>query len=276
MLRTLMLFAASLAAASPGLAHPEPLTIGERHVLEAMDAVREVNVILPQGYADAPDARYPVVYFLDGGTSQDLMIQAGMLHWTSMWGRTSPAILVGIETKDRQRELLPPTTDAEALAAWPSAGESAAFRTYLRDDVMPLIAASYRTDGRDLLVGESAAGHFVVETLLREPEMFDGYAAISPSLWWEEQFLAREAEAKGAGEAPLFISIANEGETMDEGVRRIVAVRAESGHPACFADRGDLTHGVAYHALLPSALQYLLPGAEPLPAEWGMVTGCTQ
>ena len=139
---------------------------------------------------------------------------------------------------------------------------------------MPMIADRYRADGREFLFGESAAGHFVIETLLAEPNLFDGYAAISPSLWWEKQSMARMAEATRAGAAPLFISIADEGETMDAGVRRVVAARGDA--PTCFADRPNLTHAVTYHALLPGALQYLLPGSDELPAEWGMVPGCTE
>lgn len=269
------LFAAlSLGVANVSEPDPAPLTIGEQHVFLAMDEAREVNVVLPLSYGQDPDRRYPVVYMLDGGVSQDLMMQVGVVRWTQMWGRTSDFILVGVETKDRQRELLPPTTDKEALEVWPTAGESAEFRAYLRDEVMPIVAATYRTDGNDFLVGESAAGHFVVETLLTEPDLFDGYAAISPSLWWEEQLLARTAEANGSGTPPLFISIADEGQTMDEGVRRVVAARGAAA--TCFADRPDLTHAVTFHALLPSALQYLLPGEEELPDEWGMVTGCAE
>lgn len=270
-----LLIAASFSSAT--FAHPVPLSIGDTHVVEAMDEEREINVLLPLSYEPDAERRYPVVYMLDGGVSQDLMMQVDVARWTQMWGRTEDFILVGIETKHRQRELLTPTTDEKALEFYPNAGESEIFRDYVRDTVKPLIEKAYRTDGRDFLVGESAAGHFVVETLLREPDLFTGYAAISPSLWWEGQELATEAETLGAGAAPLFLSIANEGETMpemDEGVRRVMAVRATSEAATCFVDRSDLTHGVAYHALLPSALQYFIPGEKELPAEWGMVTGC--
>lgn len=250
------------------------IELGSTYKFEAHEADHEVNVVLPLSYADNPERRYPVVYMLDGGVAQDLMMQVGVARWTQMWRRTQDFILVGIETKDRQRELLPPTTDKEALDVWPTAGESAAFRDYVRDDVKRMVDSRYRTDGRDYLIGESAAGHFVVETLLVEPALFDGYAAISPSLWWEDQLLAKLAEAQGAGTAPLFISIANEGQTMDEGVRRIVAARGDDS-ATCFADRPDQTHAVTFHALLPGALQFLLPDEKPLPEEWAMVPGCT-
>jgi predicted alpha/beta superfamily hydrolase len=42
-------------------------------------------------------------------------------------------------------------------------------------------------------VGESLAGLFVVETLLLEPNLFDTYIAIDPSLWWNNQKLVNDA-----------------------------------------------------------------------------------
>ena len=51
---------------------------------------------------------------------------AGLMRWGALWGRSQDAIIVGIETRDRQRELLPPTGDAAERKRWPSAGESAA------------------------------------------------------------------------------------------------------------------------------------------------------
>lgn len=46
--------------------------------------------------------------------------------------------------------------------------------------------ARYRTTDETAIVGESLAGLFVVETFLLEPELFDIYIAIDPSLWWND------------------------------------------------------------------------------------------
>ena len=55
---------------------------------------------------------------------------------------------------------------------------------------------AYRgTTFEDAVIGESLAGLFIVETYLREPALFDRYAAVSPSLWWDGQALSREAVA---------------------------------------------------------------------------------
>ena len=47
-----------------------------------------------------------------------------------------------------------------------------------------------------MIMGESLAGLFVVETFLLEPDLFDIYLAFDPSLWWNNQTLVKEAENK--------------------------------------------------------------------------------
>jgi len=70
-------------------------------------------VILPAGYKKEPEKSYPVLYVIDGGVEQDLLHVTGALHLGSVWGRSADAIVVGIETKNRRRELAGPTKDPE-------------------------------------------------------------------------------------------------------------------------------------------------------------------
>ena len=266
----LSLLAASMASAEP---EPAPLSIGETVTLEALGQAREVNIVLPPDYAKEPDKRWPVVYQLDGAMAQDLMMGAGLMRWGALWGRSADAIVVGIETKDRQRELLPPTKDAAERERWPTAGESAAFRAWLADTVKPLVEARYRTDGRAFLVGESAAGHFVVETWAEAPALFTGYAAISPSLQWDFEALSRKP--LGDGQRPsLYLSLADEGGATESGMERLLASLPPT-QPYCFSDRRtELHHATALHGLLPEALQYLMPTKADWLEEYGMVLRC--
>ena len=266
------------AGRSPQAPATAPITIGTRYNLHALDAPREVNVVLPPSYADSEAGRYPVVYLIDGGMGQDLMLGAGLARWTQMWGRTAEFILVGIETIDRQRELLPATDDPAERERYPTAGESAAFRAWIRETVKPLVAADFRTDGRDALIGESAAGHFVVESWLAEPDLFGRFAAISPSLQWSNEALSRRAaDALKAGSRmpPLYLALADEGGATEDGFDRLVAAIPPSTE-TCLAARNDVTHATIYHAVAPGALQFLMPGEESLPPEWGMTPGCAE
>jgi hypothetical protein len=266
-----LLVAAALAAAPAP--EPQPLTIGETVALEVLGAERSVNIILPPDYASNPEKRWPVIYQLDGAMKQDLMLGTGLMRWGALWGRSRDAIIVGIETKDRQRELLPPTGDPAERAKYPTAGESAAFRAWLADTVKPLVEARYRHDGTAFLIGESAAGHFVVETWAEAPGLFTGYAAISPSLQWDGEALSRRALGTAA-RPPLYLSLADEGGATESGVERLLGVLS-TDQPYCFSDRRkDLRHATALHGLLPEALQYLMPTKADWLDEFGMVLRC--
>lgn len=269
MLRRMLLAALALAAPIPSHAQTpavvaSPITLGTSHrfVSARLGEVRVVNVVVPPGYANAPTQRYPVLYVIDGGVDQDLIHVAGTALLGAIWGRSREAIIVGVETRDRRRELTGPTRDRDLLKTYPTAGKSAAFRAFIRDEVKPLIRANYRTSGSDSVIGESLAGLFIVETYLDEPGLFGGYGAISPSLWWDDEALSKRAAAKlGARQAghPLYLAIADEGTTMQVGVDRLLAGLKATAKGWCYAPRPDLTHATIYHTVNPSALAFLLP-----------------
>jgi len=266
------LLAAAALAAAPA-PEPQPLTIGETVTLEALGQSRAVNIILPPDYAKDPGKRWPVIYQLDGAVTQDLMMGAGLMRWGALWGRSEDAIIVGIETWDRQRELLPASADPAEIKRWPTAGESAAFRAWLAGTVKPMIEGRYRTDDRAFLVGESAAGHFVVETWATAPGLFTGYAAISPSLQWDFEALSRRPLGEGP-RPPLYLSLADEGGATESGMMRLLAA-LPPGQPHCFSDRRkQLRHATALHGLLPEAMQYLMPTTADWLEEYGMALRC--
>ena len=73
--------------------------------------------------------------------------------------------------------------------------------------------------------GESLAGLFVVETLLLEPDLFRGYIALSPSVWWNGGAAVRLAGA-GRVAAPyrvVYLAAANESQ-IAEGTARLAAI----------------------------------------------------
>lgn len=268
-----MILAGAAAAMAPAEPEAQPVTIGEAYTFEAVGSEHAVNVILPPDYAAEPERRWPVIYMLDGAITQDLMMGVGLMRWGALWGRSRDAILVGIETKDRQRELLPPTGDAAERERYPTAGESAAFRQWLAEVVKPMVEARYRHDGTAVLVGESAAGHFVVETWADAPAMFTGYAAISPSLQWDFEALSRR-DPGDANRPPIYLSLADEGGATESGVERLLASLPES-QAFCFSDRRtELVHANSLHGLLPEALQYLLATDADWLEEYGMVLRC--
>lgn len=257
----------ALAFAATVAAQPAPISIGETHVLASKPLAQDrvVNVYLPADYATSGKS-YPVLYLIDGGLDQDFLHVTGTSALGALWTRSQPVIVIGIATQDRRRELTGSTQDAELLKRYPTAGHSAEFRSFIRDELMPMVAARYRTNGESGVIGESLAGLFIVETFLTEPDLFDHYAAISPSLWWDKARLAQAAPEllKTPMLKPhrLYLTIANEGGEMQAATDQLVqalAAHPREGRAWCYAPHQQLTHATIYHSVSPEALQYLFP-----------------
>lgn len=221
---TIALLSIALSARAEGT----PIVVGTSYTIdsEVYDSERTVNVFLPLSYDD--EASYPVLYVLDGGVRQDFLNLVGMgaLAWLS--GQYREFVLVGVQTENRYHELTAPSDLAEDREVNPQNGGAAEFRRHLVDEVKPFVAANFRVTDEDAVIGESLAGLFIVETFLREPEAFDHYVAVSPSMWWRGGALGREASSLlAAADFPrdrsLYLTIGDEGGTMLEGVERLAA-----------------------------------------------------
>ena len=182
-----------------------PLVVGETFTVDSkgLGEKRRINVYLPPAYTETPTARLPVLYMPDGGLAEDFLHVAGLVQVSTGNGTMRPFILVGIENTQRRRDLTGPTEVAEDQKIAPKAGGSAAFRGFIRDELMPAVKARYRTTGETAIVGESLAGLFVAETFLREPDLFGTYVAVDPSLWWNDGKLVKDAGAALRGRPKL-------------------------------------------------------------------------
>ena len=219
LLFTLLLLAAAPRAQAAATAS-EPLAIGQTFSITSsiLGETRRINVYAPPGFdaatGGADTVRLPVLYMPDGGLAEDFLHVAGLVQVGAGNGTMRPFLLVGIENTQRRRDLTPPTTDERDMAIAPKVGGSAAFRAFLRDELMPVINARYRTTGETAIVGESLAGLFAVESFLVEPGLFDTVIAIDPSLWWNrEDLVARAGEllaARGGRPGTLWLASSDE------------------------------------------------------------------
>lgn len=259
---------------------PQPIVFGQSYTLqsEILGGAREINVWTPPGYAEGGE-RHNVLYVLDGGLDQDFphiagLGQLGALSWTY-----ESLIVVGVKTENRRRELTPPPVDARYLQEFPEAGHAGDFRAHLEREVIPFIESRYRTGERRALMGESLAGLFVVDTLLNAPALFHDYVAVSPSLWWDEQALAREAahrlESSGRpSERRLYLAIADEGGATQAGMNVLLSALRSAPEGAVtwtYSDRSaSETHATIYHAAALDALRWLYVRPQPDygPAPW--------
>jgi predicted alpha/beta superfamily hydrolase len=269
----------SLASAAPGQAPAgsaardvAPLTIGETFTItsRALNEDRRINVYAPPAPADSADAPRPVLYMPDGGIKEDFLHVAGLLQVSVGNGTMRPFLLVGIENTERRRDMTGPTDDPRDRRIAPRVGGSAAFRTFIRTELMPTIRARYRTTGETAIVGESLAGLFVVETLLREPDLFDTYIAFDPSLRWNSGRLVADAGTRRAARPSraktLFVATGSDAGLDTLAPRLVAAVRsgAVSGIACQYVPMPDETHATIYH---PAALRAFRTLFKPAPAK---------
>ncbi|HJP86175.1 MAG TPA: alpha/beta hydrolase-fold protein [Gemmatimonadaceae bacterium] len=244
----------------------DSLTVDSR----ALGEVRRINVHVPAGYNGA--ARFPVLYMPDGGIDEDFPHVVNTVDSLIALGEIRPVIVVGIPNTERRRDLTGPTTVHSDSAIAPHVGGSAAFRKFIRDELIPEIDRRYRTTPERAIVGESLAGLFVVETFLREPTLFDHYVAFDPSLWWNHGMLVDSARVllhaapgatvthRTARRMPgRTIYIAASRDDIDNQTQRLARMLVSgAGFAWTFAPRSDLTHATIFRALAPAGLTAVL------------------
>lgn len=210
----------------------EPITIGHRYKLESkvLRETRSYLVHKPSGY-DFSEQRYAVVVLLDGeGNFQHVSATLDQLANT---GRAMPMLLVGIENTDRQRDFTPPMTSAK-LDDKPNGvlGGAPQFLTFIADELLPHIDRTYRTRPTRILIGHSYGGLFAVHALFNRPETFKAYIVISPSLWWDNQALAKQADQFVADhqnlQAAVYMTMGNEGGAMLGGAQKVAGSLSSS------------------------------------------------
>ena len=250
--------------------HYDTLIIDSR----ALGETRHINIHTPVGYAPSPRSRFPALYMPDGGIDEDFPHVVNTVDSLIALRKIRPVIVVGIPNTERRRDLTGPTRVAKDSTIAPHVGGSAAFRRFIRDELLPAIDARYRTTTERAIIGESLAGLFVVETFLREPALFDEYIAFDPSLWWNNGALVDSARAlvvaRGSASAPhakgrhahrrTIYFAASRDDIENETSRLGGTLRAVAPYQISwtYVARPDLTHGTIFRALAPAAIAQVL------------------
>jgi predicted alpha/beta superfamily hydrolase len=250
----------------------KPLVIGESFKIDSkiLGETRRINVYLPLGYMESKDIRVPVLYMPDGGLAEDFLHIAGLVQVSVGNGTMRPFLLVGIENTQRRRDLTGPTKNEEDKKIAPVVGKSDAFRKFIREELMPEVKERYRTTKETAIVGESLAGLFVVETFFLEPDLFDTYIGIDPSLWWNNRELitnaAERLSAKPKLEKTLYLANGDEKEIAEDTKRLadILGKDAPTGIHWHYKNMPEEKHSTIFH---PAALKAFRTVFKPTPTK---------
>lgn len=254
--------------------HVEPLSIGESFNLTSaiLGEERRINVFAPTIYGRKIEQPLPVLYMPDGGIDEDFLHIAGLVQVLVCNGGMRAHLLVGIQNTQRRRDMTAPTQNSEDRKIAPVVGGSAAFRRFIREELKPAIRSHYRITDSSAIVGESLAGLFVVETLFREPDLFDTYIAIDPSLWWNNNALVAEGESGPLAliDQPLakclFVSFSSEPKIAALAKRLALSLhkRVSSRAPVRLREFITESHATIYH---PAAITSFREAFAPPPGE---------
>ena len=166
------------------------------------------------------------------------------------------------DIKRRTRDLTP-AASGEEYANGGGAGE---FYDFVKDELFPLVEKKYSTAKSDkIYFGHSFGGLFGIYALLRDDGIFDEFFIASPSLWWGESQLIRDALNKGKLRSNLkakFIMLVagsremRKGKTDKAGILK-VADLAEILKTKGLSCEFKLYEGASHGEVIPLALQDL-------------------
>lgn len=173
----------------------KPFVIGETRVLKSnvLQEERTLNVYLPLGYDK--EKSYPVIYLLDGSSNEDFLHIVGLVQFYHMQFGMPDFLVVGIGNVDRKRDFTFHTDLEDLKKEYPTTGHSAKFIEFVEKELQPYVNSAYKTTETKYLIGQSLGGLLATEILLKKPNLFTHYLIVSPSLWWDDESLLKNAKS---------------------------------------------------------------------------------
>jgi predicted alpha/beta superfamily hydrolase len=176
-----------------------PVTLSRTEVRyvssQAVGQRYKLYVSLPQDYADTSQ-RFPVVFLLDADYS--FALAHNIVEHLSDRNDLGQLVIVGIayagplryrlnRTRDYTPTYVP--TGGYGPAYQQVSGGGPAFRRFLKTELIPFIEKTYRVRHDRTLVGHSYGGLFASWVAFTDPELFQRYIIVSPSLWYDDHLM---------------------------------------------------------------------------------------
>lgn len=204
--------------------------------LEAADGSRRYRVRIAIPKLAAPAAGRPVVYLLDGNAAL-MELDEAVLDRLATCGDAPVMVFIAddsdlrIDTVGRSLDYTPARYDDGRVETDPldpqrRNGGAAAFAQLIATRLRPQVEARVAVDRqRQTLWGHSYGGLFVLHVLLTQPQLFQHYVAVDPSLWWGDGFIVQQAR-RVAGDAD------NAFATMQQPKSRLTLMTGDGGRAA--------------------------------------------
>lgn len=176
----------------------------------------KLYISLPQSYNKGNIQKYPVLYLLDPDYS--FAIVKNIVDHLSERNHLKEIIIVGIAYDEpnryrinRTRDYTPTNSEEEVgfkEIQKKYSGGGPKFLSFIEKELIPFVQLNYRVNNFKAIAGHSYGGLFTSWILKTKPSIFDGYIAISPSLWYDEKFIFKIEDCLISQKQPLKIYFA--------------------------------------------------------------------
>lgn len=177
----------------------------------------DLYIRLPGEYAKGADSKHPVIYATDGAWHMEMLtgaaeyIMPNAILVVISWQKDSAKDFDGDARPhlSRFRDFtLVPHTNPEVQAKY-NVGQARNHLTFIRDDVIKYVEASYQTDPAErTYFGFSLGGEFGSYILFEEPDTFKHYVLGSPSFNPESLKFVQDLAAQNKSmKANVFVSV---------------------------------------------------------------------
>ncbi len=255
------------ASAQPRTDSLKPLTIGEVHTIRSgiLKEERTLNIYLPYGFDK--NVAHPVIYLLDGTINEDFLHIIGLTQFFNMMFKMPDFIVVGISNVDRKRDFTFHTDQKDLQQQYPTTGHSEQFMGFLEKELLPYINTTFKTTSTRFIICQSLGGLLACEVLLKKPELFTHYLIVSPSLWWDQERLLKEAKALIAKQnsLPQYVYMAvgaDEDSIMRTDARALFKLLQKKGIKGDYLELQGENHATILHQSINEAFKKLYPYSE--------------
>lgn len=165
---------------------------------KALNQEREILIYTPVDYDWRVNEYFNVIYVFDSQNREFFDYTSSIISFLS--NNSKSYILVGItspynEKLDyaRNNDLLPILETEDSKNRYGKySGNADNFLEFVSNEVMPFVNDNYRTINQNVAVGHSLSASFILYSLVKKPNLFTSYIAISPNLAYDNEILAQQ------------------------------------------------------------------------------------
>ncbi|WP_111710118.1 alpha/beta hydrolase-fold protein [Lutibacter citreus] len=188
---------------------------------KSLNQEREILIYTPIDYDWRVNEYFNVFYVFDSHSREFFDYTSSIISFLT--NNTKSFIIVGITSPynekldyGRNNDLLPVLETKNSIDRYGKySGNADNFFNFVSTEIIPYIDSNYRTLNNKIAIGHSLSASFVLNSFIKNPNLFNDYIAISPNLAYDNNKLANKLVnlnySKIEKPTYLYLSNANEG-----------------------------------------------------------------